>query len=429
MFKRKLIFGIYIITLFAVLISFLIFFPKNKSGNNEIPKSEISSNEPTDNKPINPEEENTPPVIEPEIPNDPIKPENPNENPSEEPNNPIIPDNPEDLTTPDNPGNNENPVEPNNPSDPINPDVPTEPESPTVPDNPNEPEGDNPNIPNENPNDPEDETKYAESITLLCPREITMSINSKVKLLDGFLSIVPSNITDYSIEIEPKSVNNENGLEINERTITATKTGFYTIYFIVPKTKKTFLKDYLVVEVVSELLDDKITQISSVCEINEEIEIDELFTISDTNYVVAISNLDVAIITENKFKALKIGEHDIDLSLSKDYISYIYTFPILVKEEPNITLDLYIDDEILTDNLTIEKSVGERFLITYELLENNVLTTNQEIDVEIVYSEAVKIISIKSPIITLECIGKGCVKLIITAKQSGTKFEISFNLQ
>jgi len=256
-----------------------------------------------------------------------------------------------------------------------------------------------------------------------------MSINSKVKLLDGFLSITPSNITDYSIEIEAKSSSNENGLEINERTITATKTGFYTIYFSVPKTKKTFLKDYLVVEVVSELMDDKITQISSVCELNKEIGIDEIFTISNTNYVVAISNSDVAIITENKFKALKTGEHDIELSLSKDYISYIYTFPILVKEKSNVTLDLYIDDEILTDNLTIEKSVGERFLITYELLENNAPTTNQEIDVEIVYGEAVNIINVKSPIITLECIGKGSVKLIITAKQLGTKFEISFDIE
>ena len=98
--KKKLIFAVYIVIVLGVLVSFLIFFPKNKDLCSEIPKSDIVQDDSGSSDPENPGEDDEEPV-EPEIPGGQI-PEEPSG-----PINPEIPEEPGAPTEPEEPAPNE----------------------------------------------------------------------------------------------------------------------------------------------------------------------------------------------------------------------------------------------------------------------------------------------------------------------------------
>lgn len=449
MIKKKWFFAIYVVIILALLVSFLIFFPKNNNENPEIPKNEISEETSKDQE-INDKPSNENPgtidpdvnnggTTDPETPNEGTAPENPgNNNPenpgNNEPNNPPEDDLGDDNTNkgneptmPENPPVEPNePTEPNIPSEPENPTEPEDPSDPTNPDKPNtptEPETpDSPDQPTEDPETPEDETIYAESITLLCPREITMVNNGKVVLNSGYLRILPKEIVDFEIEIEPKSEEDINGLVFNNNVITAYKTGVYTITFSVKKSATKYLKDYLTVKVVSEFEDDKILQIKNTLLLNNPEPIENVFTI-DNIYTVSILNNDELKLITNILTPLELGEFDVAFALSKDYVSYIYNFPFIIKEEPRITIELYYEDAIINSGQNIQLSIGETFAFFYEVKDKNFEIAEQEIDIKIIGDGVLKVLSSASPMIILKCLGYGSVTFEITVVGNNEVFE------
>ena len=83
------------------------------------------------------------------------------------------------------------------------------------------------------------QTDFAKSINLNCPREITFELGDEIILPKDYISIDPSSMIDeleISVYTKSSKTNPEN-VNINNNIISAKATGFYYIKHIVPGKK------------------------------------------------------------------------------------------------------------------------------------------------------------------------------------------------
>lgn len=237
-------------------------------------------------------------------------------------------------------------------------------------------------------NKEDDELTYATSLNLNCARTISMPINTSLELINGFLTVSPNEASkNLNLEITPKTGSPADGLVENNGIFLAKKVGYYNVVFSVPKSINKFLTEMIIINVTEE--NRSINMNLTTLKIQEEINIDELFTINSNADLLINVDSDMLLCNGNSLIPICKGETSIELSLVSNYIKLNQSYSLTILSEDFYTIKI--------DNLVVEDGVCS---VEYRVLKNNDYSPCQDINIEI-ENPAVQIISISSPIILL----------------------------
>ena len=185
-----------------------------------------------------------------------------------------------------------------------------------------------------NKNDDE-ETSRAEYILLNTPREITITTNKEIKLLNGFISVEPANAMELiTYSISASATTNVDNIDFNysEKSFVARKTGYYYITFAVPKNAYSNLTDTLKIHAIADTKQDfslKTNQIT----IGQSVEFNEIFNQNSVfEYSVELEN-DNLTFSNNRFYANKEGVTKVFIIITRDYVRYTNEYEIHVEKD------------------------------------------------------------------------------------------------
>lgn len=258
----------------------------------------------------------------------------------------------------------------------------------------------------------QDNITYANLFLLNCPRTLTMSVNEKVKLDDNFISVEPSEcIKNLTIEINPKSENNEDGLTISNFILSASKVGTYNLKFSVPKSKNQNLTEYILVSVEQdfsnriELLTDNIEQYQAV-------SLTDLFDCNSAYNMKIVENNTIKV-SNGELIGLEIGKATIDLELTNGYFIHVLSVEINVTKKPKYEIVIINEQQVF---YTTKKTIT----LQYEIKDETEQNVNQQVIVEI---EGNASCVVTAPLIKFSFTNYGEANIKIYCKQDNSVFK------
>lgn len=265
--------------------------------------------------------------------------------------------------------------------------------------------------PSNEPLPKEDDIIYATNVFLNCPREITIQVGTKVELLEGFLTIQPNNITvDLEIEISSK-VNNEDGITFENNTIFATDTGFYYIKFTVPKSNTQNIYDTLVVHAIEHT--QEITQIKTEVYENDTFNLNEIFNISSSLTIQDLTTSNNMSYEDNKLKFNAIGDGEVNITLSLDYVLYNYSFNITINKLPDPPKYVINIPNYETCEIEFSFISNKIYSIVYEITDGVEKQVNQSVTILISDTSVANFVSADECFIKFRCKREGTFTLTI----------------
>lgn len=260
-------------------------------------------------------------------------------------------------------------------------------------------------------NDSNSDNYYATKIKLNCNDEIVLSVGSKVELLNGYISVTPSN-TKSKIRNEISSKNSTvSGISFEDDTITAKSVGVYTIKFLIAKSSSADLSDSLTINVVDHDQDTNVKMLKNNFTSNTTVDICNIFEFDDMFTSYSILDNENLNYNTGSIEFLSTGKPTIELNLSTNYLNYSYKFDVLITPQYTSSIQIFEENSGI---INISAEVGEKFEIGYQIIHNSNENETQEIYIEIL-SGNVKIESITSPIISCRCTDISPVTLLISS--------------
>lgn len=181
----------------------------------------------------------------------------------------------------------------------------------------------------------------AESIMLNTPRELTITTNKKIQLLDGFISVEPANAMDlltYSITASATTSTDYFDFDFKNKTFSARKTGYYCIKFEVPKNAYSSLSDTLKIHAIAETKQDFALETNQIT-LGKTVKFEQIFKQnSPFNFDVVLEN-DNLIYADNCFYANKEGITKVSITITRDFISYTNEYDIHIEKDYTIPSD------------------------------------------------------------------------------------------
>ncbi len=258
-------------------------------------------------------------------------------------------------------------------------------------------------------------TQYAKSINLNCPKEITFGLNSKIKLKDNFLSVNPSSMkSKLTIEVTNRSGELTNGLVFENFIVTANKIGYYNLKFSVPSSESRYLYVNLAVNVVDDEEDIKVKQLEKTLLEETSVNINEIFefTYANLTHNVVIADTAILRLENDNLYAIGIGSSSVAITISTDYVEYTYTFNILVRPKPAYEIKVENSD-IVNINIPI-------YTIYYRVEDSNFNIVNQDIEAESSDENIAVINYVTNPTIQIQFKTKGIVRIILKLKSDNS---------
>ncbi len=187
-----------------------------------------------------------------------------------------------------------------------------------------------------NKNDDVELASRAKSITLNTPRELTITTNKKIKLLDGFISIEPANAIDlltYSITASATTSTDYFDFDFKNKTFSARKTGYYYIKFEVPKNAYSNLNDTLKIHAVADSKQDFTLKTNQIL-VGKTARFEDIFNQNSVfKYTVELENDNLSY-SDNCFYANKEGVTKVSITINRnDYVSYVNEYEIYVEKD------------------------------------------------------------------------------------------------
>ena len=283
------------------------------------------------------------------------------------------------------------------------------------PSTPNDENTDPPPSEPTDPSEPDEDVEYASTLTLNCPREITISKNCELYLLDGFISVQPADATEnLSYTLTARSGSDIDNIIFSNNKIVGKGSGYYYLKYSVPKSEDETLSETIIIHIV-DTTDDRITQLNTDLELDTTYTLDELFEISTSNARLEIESKDETMLTyENTtFTPKTAGTVELAINLTYDYIRYSYIYGLTIKERekpPKYAIEI-ADEQNGIVNLSYDPD--RSYKIQYEVTNREEEYVYQGITVEVDDNTLVEITSVSAPFITIVCKGTGEVTLTI----------------
>jgi len=274
-----------------------------------------------------------------------------------------------------------------------------------------------PDIPSEEqPKEEQGEEKeYATTLTLNLPSSINMYINSRINLLNGYISVLPSSMLNrVQAVVTPRYNSNLNGLNLNGSELKAVEVGSYKLTFSVPKSATTNLFASVIIYVVDGEDNAYVTQKLNKIYKNKEVSLLDIFTFKESNYTISSDNK--ISITSDKILGLVIGESNLVISFVNDYIEYCYDFKITVDDQPEFEIFVYNDITTIEIEVSDPQNSFPYFEIYYEVRNNNEQYLNQKILAVIDNEEIACVEKNLSPIIKIKGLKVGTTKITLTSE-------------
>ena len=261
---------------------------------------------------------------------------------------------------------------------------------------------------------------YATSFSLNLPDTIEILIDSKVKLLSGYVNITPAMAIDkLTHEITRKSGSGIDGITFNDNVITANSLGTYSMKFKVPKSESTNFSKTINIVVYEDKNSSHIYQTSNSINIGDNKNVNEIFTILDNNYQVETDNK--AIISNGVINGMALGETKIKFTFTKNYVKFIYDFILTIKEQPVYNI-LILNG---TDNIIeIDLDKNPYAKIHYEIRNGNEKHIYQDVVAVSDNENIVRVVNYPEPFINIEAVGLGETTITITFSR-----DTSINIQ
>ena len=288
-------------------------------------------------------------------------------------------------------------IGPSTPDDENNDPPPSEPTEPT------------------DPSEPDEDVEYASTLTLNCPREVTISKNCELYLLDGFISVQPADATEnLSYTLTARSGSDVDNIIFSNNKIVGKGSGYYYLKYSVPKSEDETLSETIIIHIV-DTTDDRITQLNTDLELDTTYTLDELFEISTSNARLEIESKDKTLLTyeNDTFTPKAAGTAEVAINLTYDYIRYSYIYELTIKEReqpPEYAIEI-TDEQNGIVNLYYDPD--RSYKIQYEVTNREEEYVYQGITVEVDDNTLVEITSVSAPFITIVCKGTGEVTLTI----------------
>lgn len=264
---------------------------------------------------------------------------------------------------------------------------------------------------NLSPTPPTQQTEvYATSFSLNLPDTIEILINTKVKLISGYINITPANAIDkLTYKITRKSGSGIGGITFNNNIITANSIGSYSIKFKVPKSASTNFSKTIDIIVYEEKTSSHISQTNNSIIIGENKNINDIFSIVDGDYKVESDNKTT--ISNDNISGITTGESKITFTFTKNYIQYIYDFTLTIKEQPIYEIVILNGTnniiEIDFEDIPYAK-------IHYEIRNGNEKHLIQDVIAVSENNDVVKVLNYPGPFVNLEAVGLGEATITIT---------------
>lgn len=380
MSKKTVTFSIYCILIITVLVLFLVFFSINSASATEENNSQSSTQ-------VSEDEQVGLPNIDDTDEDEPIIDDLPDDS-TDEPNDPPI----DSDETDDNDSTSDVEDETNDNQPSIDVDDETNSDPPT---------------------DIEDDITYATTLTLKCPRSITINLSESVSLIGDYILIRPADSVRYlTYTISGKYGSEPSGITFSDNIITAKEVGTYYIEFTVPKSNGHYLTDGIQVSVV-DIENTNIVQVTTTLYIGSEYSLSEVFECNTkTDIKITVVDTNLLKYGNRTFTPISEGEARIEISLIYDYVKYNYCYSLAIEPKPlppEYTIEIYDLDRDL-----IELTIDTYYFIQYNVIDKNGVTAQQKIKVTSSNAEIVEVISIDHPLILIKSEQKGEVILTLT---------------
>lgn len=254
-----------------------------------------------------------------------------------------------------------------------------------------------------------EDNKYANRIQLNCEDDIVLTVGSSVELLDGYLTITPSDCSSQ-MRTEISSKNSTiSGITFKNNIITANSLGTYTIKFLIAKSEYSDASDILTITVVDDDDDTNVEILNNNFTNNTTVNILNIFSFDEMFKNFSVDENEYLTYLSNSVKFTSTGRTEIGLNMFTSYLKFSYKFNILIN--PQYTACIEISDEN-NGVLEISAEVGDSFEISYVIVYNS--NENESQDISIPSNDSVEILTITSPIITCKCLSKTTSTLTIT---------------
>ena len=274
------------------------------------------------------------------------------------------------------------------------------------------------NIPNNNQNS--NTESYATELTLNLPETINILINTKIKLLDGFVTVVPTELkSKINLSISSYYTEDLNGLKIDGLTLTALKADTYKLNVSVPKKIGNITKS-VIINVYEEKENSHISQIKNNATIGENLSIDTYFNIkNNADYILKTDTL--INFTNNEIIPIKAGTSNLTFEFESSFVTYIYNFNLTIKNQPEYYIKI-IDLE--NNTLIIEKDNTTYGYINYSIKNREEESVNQAVIITIDDESIVVKDKEIGTLIKIKAMLKGTTYITITCVNDPTIFTV-----
>ena len=267
------------------------------------------------------------------------------------------------------------------------------------------PKDDEPDFDNESNDSPTE--VYATNFQINLPTTIEIPVGQSVKILDGFVSVSPASVLNkLTYELSSNS-----GITFSNNVITANEVGYYSLKFKMPKSQSAYFVKTISI-VVSQNYDNAHASI-----INNSIEkgkaqnIYEIFDI-ENGFSFNMTSDNKVNISGDTLTGLTVGSSEINLSFVDGYLEYIYSFSIIVKEQPEYQIKL---NNVSNNLIIIDISENDVYLINYEVLDKNNQHVTQQILAQSSNNEIVVVEKVyDDSIIKIRAIKSGEAKIVLS---------------
>lgn len=175
----------------------------------------------------------------------------------------------------------------------------------------------------------------AKSILINTPREITVSTNKQIKLLDGFISVEPANAIElltYSVSASATTSVENFVFDFENKTFLAKRTGYYYIEFSLPKNAYSNLSDTLKIHAVADTKQDFSLQTNQIF-VGKSANFGDIFKQNSVfNYTVELENDNLSF-ANNCFYANKAGKTKVSITITRGYVQYVNTYEIHIDKD------------------------------------------------------------------------------------------------
>lgn len=264
---------------------------------------------------------------------------------------------------------------------------------------------------NTNNNTPEiepDTQIYATELVLNLPETIDILLNNKIELLDGFVTVVPTEAkSKISYSISSYYTTDLNGLKLEGNTLVGLKVDTYKLNVSVPKKTGNITKS-VIIRVYEDKQNSHITQIKNTAIVGDNLNIDTYFQFN-SNLSYTIKHNGLINFSDNKIIPLSAGISNLKFELVSGYIKYFYNFELIIKDVPEY--HIVVND--LIDN-TLHVGINKAEFINFVVKNRAEESVNQPVNITIGDETIANYEFLEYPLIKIKAKAKGNTTLTIS---------------